>query len=241
MLAYLYALLAGDVDAIRSALLYGAVAGGVIVAIGIIWEAGWKLNIPTSLVVVGVVLEAFCTIKLFVFDEGISGAQQTIIVAEQSQIITLEKRLAPRSLSDEQQLSFVTALKGFAGQSVNIFAYREIEPWVLEDQIKLLLGGPNGAGWIVHSMVGYETNRVFEGILVETSHDASVKSSQVAKALFEALSTADLMTAGPQERFDKLAGQGWGEGWDPVAEIWLTVGVKPSGRKAPIWHLPQSP
>lgn len=104
MYAYLSALCAGDIDTLRSALLYGAVAGGVIVAVGIIWESK-KLDVATALVVVGVVLESACTIKLFVVDEGISSAQQ-------SKIIALE---TPRILTKDGAIRLVGKISQYPG------------------------------------------------------------------------------------------------------------------------------
>ena len=78
MLAYFGALLSGDQDALRSALLFGAVLGGILVGAGIIWEAK-KLDAATVTVFVGIVLEAICTIALFVTDENISRTQQAKI------------------------------------------------------------------------------------------------------------------------------------------------------------------
>jgi hypothetical protein len=73
-------------------------------------------RIATWLVLCGVAVEAFCTIVLFVFDEGISNAQQ-------DKIIALEKRLLARSLSDEQISAIAERLKPFSGQEFDIVAY----------------------------------------------------------------------------------------------------------------------
>jgi hypothetical protein len=71
MREYLYALLAGDEDATRAAYLYGSLAGGIIVIGGLIWESG-KINRATAIVILGVCIESFCTVKLFIVDEGIA-------------------------------------------------------------------------------------------------------------------------------------------------------------------------
>jgi hypothetical protein len=63
-----------------------------------------------------VVVEAACTIFLFVFDEGISSAQQ-------SKILVLETRLAPRTLSDQEVAEIVAKLKRFGGQEFTIGTY----------------------------------------------------------------------------------------------------------------------
>jgi hypothetical protein len=73
-------------------LIAGTIIGGVFVGLGVILEAPKILSIPVAAVFVGVVIEAACTLLLFGFDEGISSAQQ-------SKIIALETRIAPRGLS----------------------------------------------------------------------------------------------------------------------------------------------
>ena len=60
----------------------------------------------------GVVVETLCSITLFVFDEGVSRAQQSTIEAQQSKIIALETELVPRTISSEQRDILVKALKG---------------------------------------------------------------------------------------------------------------------------------
>jgi hypothetical protein len=73
-------------------------------------------RIANQLVIGGVIVEAACTIVLFVFDEGISNAQLEKIVA-------LETRLAARSLSDEQISSIGDRLKQFNDQHFDIVTY----------------------------------------------------------------------------------------------------------------------
>src|SRR5277367_5267498 len=76
-------------------LLSVAILASFAVAIGIVMESP-KWSVANALVVGGVALEAICTLLLFGFDEGISNAQQ-------SKIIALETKLAPRSLNIEQR------------------------------------------------------------------------------------------------------------------------------------------
>jgi hypothetical protein len=54
------------------------VLGGILVGVGILWEAK-KLDAATATVFVGIVVEAVCTIFLFVTDERISRQQQSQI------------------------------------------------------------------------------------------------------------------------------------------------------------------
>jgi hypothetical protein len=121
MPAYLYALWSGDQDALRSALLYGAVLGGILVGAGIVWEAK-KLDVATAIVVVGVVLEAVCTIWLFVTDESISRAQQSRI----------EQLLAHRTLSPEQRKRIAALAQFPAGSFITVMADAESWDFVME-------------------------------------------------------------------------------------------------------------
>jgi len=90
-------------------------------------------------VIAGVIVEAACTIMLFVFDEGISTSQQDKIVA-------LETRLAFRALSDEQSEDVVALLKGTAGQHFDIVTYwKSPEAWAITQRIYATL---EKAGWI---------------------------------------------------------------------------------------------
>jgi hypothetical protein len=97
-------------------LILAAVAGGLAVGIGIIWEAarsGHLWTLPTALVFFGVVIEAAATVILFEFDEGISRAQQ-------SQLIVAERHAVPGS---EEQVEVTNAMKEFAGMPVRILSY----------------------------------------------------------------------------------------------------------------------
>ena len=101
MLTYLSNFFSGGVDSTwpHIILLSVTVLASFAVAAGIIFESPKYSEtihrVATRLVIGGVAVEAVCTIFLFVFDEGISNAQQ-------SKIIALEMRLAPRSLTAEQ-------------------------------------------------------------------------------------------------------------------------------------------
>jgi hypothetical protein len=144
MLAYFSAVLSGDEDALRSALLFGSVFGGVLVGVGVIWEAK-KLDAATATVFVGIVLEAACTIFLFVTDEGISRRQQSIIEAQQSKIIALEIKLAPRTISPQQREQVAGLMRQFAPQEYWGMAASDVsDAWNLWREISL---GLELAGW----------------------------------------------------------------------------------------------
>ena len=110
--AYIDQFLSGGVEPATPhlVLVWAVVIGGVAVGVGIIWEAkrsGHLWTIPTALVFVGIVVEAAATVILFEFDEGISHNQQ-------SKIIALETRLAPRSI-EGHETELIAKLKPFAG------------------------------------------------------------------------------------------------------------------------------
>lgn len=94
----------------HASLLSLSIAASIAVGAGIIFErpkySASVHRVAFSLIVGGIVIEAICTIFLFVFDEGISGAQQ-------SKIIALERRLAQRSLDDATQDKLVRALEKY--------------------------------------------------------------------------------------------------------------------------------
>jgi hypothetical protein len=122
MLTYLSSFLSGGADPFwpHVILLSVSVLASFAVGAGIIFE-GPKYSesvhrIGLWLVIGGVVVEAVCTISLFVFDEGISNAQQ-------SKIIVLETRLAPRSLSNDEIAEIASRLKQFGGQEFTIGSY----------------------------------------------------------------------------------------------------------------------
>ncbi|HML06775.1 MAG TPA: hypothetical protein VK430_01440 [Xanthobacteraceae bacterium] len=118
MPTYLSPLLSGDQDVLRWALLGGAVTGGLAVGIGIFWEAH-KLTAATALVLVGVVVEAICTIFLFVIDESISRQQKEQI----------EQMLAHRKLGPEQKMRISSALAPYSPGEFVTATVPEDEAW----------------------------------------------------------------------------------------------------------------
>jgi hypothetical protein len=75
----------------HAVLIAGSIIGGALVGLGVILEAPKILSIPVAAVFIGIVIEAACTLLLFGFDEGISGAQQSTIEGQRSEIISLQK------------------------------------------------------------------------------------------------------------------------------------------------------
>jgi hypothetical protein len=89
-------------------LIAGTIVGGALVGLGVILEAPKIISIPVAAVFIGGVIEAACTLLLFGFDEGISGSQQ-------SKIIALEARLTARSLTPQQQRAIADAAAALVG------------------------------------------------------------------------------------------------------------------------------
>jgi hypothetical protein len=90
------------------------------------------------LVIVGVAIESLCTVCLFVFDERISDAQQ-------SKIIALETRIAPRFISGDMRNRIADKMKPFAGQEyIGLVASDVADAWDLWREISLTL---ELAGW----------------------------------------------------------------------------------------------
>ncbi len=124
MLTYISGFLSGMVDPLwpHVCLLSFSVAASVAVGAGIIFERPKYSEsihrVAFWLVVVGIVVEAVCTIFLFVFDEGISSAQQ-------SKIIALETQIAPRWLNPDQQKSLKALLAKYPGRTVHVSSYMQ--------------------------------------------------------------------------------------------------------------------
>jgi hypothetical protein len=122
MLTHLSTLLSGTEDPFwpHVVLISTSVLAGIGVGAGIIFEShkySSRTNaIATALVIIGVIIESLCTVSLFVIDEAISSAQQ-------SKIIELEKRLAPRRLTAVQSASLAEKLKIFQGKNFILSAF----------------------------------------------------------------------------------------------------------------------
>jgi hypothetical protein len=133
-----------------------AVFSTFVVAKGIIWEHGSLevREIADKLVIWGVIAEAACTVLLFIFDEGISHAQQSKIVAVEARIAEF---LEPRKLSQGQKDRISQLIKRFPPVSFVVMTVPEEEPWelVLEISTTLKDNGwkwepfPEGAGYLV--------------------------------------------------------------------------------------------
>jgi hypothetical protein len=112
-------------------LLTLSVLASIAVGAGIIFErpkySAAVHRVAFWLVVGGIVIEAACTIFLFVFDEGISTSQQSKIVAGEIETLRVKvdalraqlavlKILQPRNLSDEAQKRIIEKLAPLGAQ-----------------------------------------------------------------------------------------------------------------------------
>jgi hypothetical protein len=173
-------------------LLTFAILASFAVATGIVLESPhW--SIANALVIGGVAIEAVCTLLLFGFDEGISDAQQ-------SKIIALESRLAARTLTVEQQRAITSAIDKFSGITFEISTYRHnAEAIALSKQIQSSL---NDANWDFVDIYS-EPIGVVGGIFVVSnssicdekgacSENTPPAEQQAVTALVEALRAANL-------------------------------------------------
>lgn len=142
MLTYVSAFISGGLEPFwpHVVLLSVSVVASIAVGVGIIFERPeYSLAIHRFafwLIVAGIAFEAICTIFLFAFDEGISGAQQSKIEAQQSTIISLEKRIAPRNLTSEQEDKIADAIKQFAPMHFDLSMAEQGESMRLADEIE---------------------------------------------------------------------------------------------------------
>lgn len=123
---------------VHAYLLSGDVLATWAVAAGIIWENVFDLRrIAHRLVIWGVVAETLCSLTLFAFDEGINSTQQ-------STIVELTTRLAPRRLTEMQQDAISEKLKRFPPLKFAIDVFPAPEPTTLTENIGTTL---EKAGW----------------------------------------------------------------------------------------------
>jgi hypothetical protein len=139
-------------------------------------------------VIVGVIVEAVCTITLFVFDEGISNAQQ-------EKIIVLERRIAPRNLSPSQQKEIADSLREFSDVQFATQSYSiDVEGQRLEEQIRKAFGLARFSG--LQRGGGLSSDPLIVGVRV-LSNEAG---QPLSKAACEALKARDIecTTDGPR-------------------------------------------
>jgi hypothetical protein len=186
MLTYFSHFFSGGVDPTwpHGILLSISVLASFAVGAGIIFESHKYpeaiQRIAMLAVIVGVIVEAACTITLFVFDEGISNVQQ-------NKIIALERRIAPRNLSPSQQQKIVDSLKQFTDvQFVTQWYSIDVEGKRLADQIaKALLS----AGF---KHIGLSGGLPPDSLTVGVKVLSNEAGDQVRVAVCEALKANDI-------------------------------------------------
>jgi hypothetical protein len=156
------------------------------------------------------------------FDEGISGRQQSRIESQQATIISLQNRLAARSLTDAQVVDIIEQLKPFAGQHFDIVTYwRNPESVAVTNRIYAAL---ISAGWLYDKppsgefILGVET-----GVVVLYDNRSGEAVAKAVKAFVYALLTNDLYAAvDPQAEGAKIP-----ESQPVSAKMTINVGIKP--------------
>jgi hypothetical protein len=113
------------------------VAAEISLGVGILIESPkdktrWE-QFGVGLVLAGCVVSALSTVLLLVFDEGISRAQNTTIIA-------LDKAIAPRRLSSDNITALRDAVVPFRGSPISIWSYGlDTEGRLFAAQIKSVL------------------------------------------------------------------------------------------------------
>ena len=114
---YVSSILSGTADLFwfHAVLIAGSVIAGITVGAGIIFEghnySERTYRIATWLVIVGVAVESFCTVVLFVGDEALSGTQQDKIIRLDTDLQKEREKTAARSLTKEQ-FDTIQSIKG---------------------------------------------------------------------------------------------------------------------------------
>jgi len=202
-------------------LLDGDVLATIAVGFGIVWESA---EYPTSmhliarqLVLWSVITETVCSVALFTFDEGISGAQQ-------SKIIALEERLAPRFISVPARNRIVDEMKQFSGQEFDGFIASDVpDAWDIWREVGLSL---DLAGWKWVQCWGKPTNRLavpscvavspLDGVMIYVIPAPGSEIEGRADALAKALTKEGI-----------LAGSGPAVGISAANAITIVIGPKP--------------
>jgi len=182
---YFNAFISGDLNSYWTHLwlLGGIFLFEVIVGVGIILEVTLPMTsrqiIATGMVVGGILFGIMLTLGLFVFDEGVSSAQQ-------SKIIALETQLSP---SKEQH----DALQGLRGKvlSLSFMSSPDVEPAFFSAQLQASLidagieikpyfspPGMNWVGTLVYLPKRENDNNVVDALLFKTLTDIGLNPAK---------------------------------------------------------------
>jgi hypothetical protein len=176
MYSYITQFFSGTLDPFwpHAALIAGSIIGGALVGLGIILEAPKILSLPVAAVVVGVVIEAACTLLLFGFDEGTSDAQQR----------TIGQLLTPRKLDSIHKERIAAVTKSFPSVSFLALTEPTSEPWHFVLDIS---GALRDRGW---------DWRPFPGVFALQPLDGRPSEGTTALDHIEVQATPTLMEAG---------------------------------------------
>ena len=147
ILTYLRAVWDGVADPLwpHIILLGVSVIAGVVVAVGIVYEANEYRERPIHraakwLVIWGVAVESLCTIALFVFDERISNAQESKIINLEGKIVDLEGQIAAFEDAEAPRMPDQGAIQSlamrFAAMPVLIIPDQKEEPKQFSEWLK---------------------------------------------------------------------------------------------------------
>jgi hypothetical protein len=216
MYSYISQFFGGTLDPTwpHAVLIAGSIVGGALVGLGVILEAPKIFSVPVAAVFVGVVIEAACTLALFGFDEGISGAQQ-------SKIIALETRIAPRVLTTAQCQGIVDSLGPFAGKKVRVTTYvADGEGSTLGQMIEVcLIAAKMDVQSALASLLPW--NGFFAGIAVSGADKELVETLRSALATKGNLSVLPITGAFPGNEYR-------GPSSPEALPAMIVVGVKPA-------------
>jgi hypothetical protein len=175
-------------------------------------------KLATWMVLGGIAVESLCTVLLFVFDERVSARQDSIISGQNKEIISLQKRLAARTLSDDQLEGIANKLRPFGVQHFDIVAYwKNPESLLLANRIYEAI---IKAGWVYDKpasgefILGVET-----GVIVWFDHRSPPETSNAAREFIEALNESGIEAIAdpvPQNANNPI-----------VTHIQINVGIKP--------------
>jgi len=119
------------ISAVRWWLLGGDVLATWMVGAGILWESqSLSVNhvIARRFVFIGVVLEPLCSVALFAFDDNISDAQQSKIIALDSRANVMLAQLEPRDFNNKEEFEkFVAAIRGKFARKITIYTLPDPE------------------------------------------------------------------------------------------------------------------
>jgi hypothetical protein len=200
---------------VHAYLLGGDVMATIVIGAGILWEHGSPdvRKVADRLVIWGVVAETLCSVALFTVDEGISAAQQ-------SKIIALEERIAPRRLTAAQCSGIVEALSSFAGKKVRVVTYvADGEGSTLGQMIGVcLIAAKIDVEWALASLLPWDG--FFSGVAVSGADKEFADTIRNALATQGHLTTVAITGAFPGNEYR-------GPSSPEALPAMITVGVKP--------------